>query len=696
MVRDSRYDVLFESVAIGPKVAKNRFYQVPHCNGMGYRDVSAGAEMRRIKAEGGWGVVCTEQIEVHPTSDITPYIELRLWDDADIPALARIAEKIHEGGALAGAELAHNGMNSPNLYSRLPPMGPSAMSVVTFTPEPVQAYRADKKDIRNLRKWHRAAAIRARRADYDLVYVYAAHGLGFVHYFLSRAFNDRTDEYGGSVKNRCRILREILEDTKEAIGESCGIVCRVSMDELRGSSGLEREEMEEVISHLAELPDLWDVTIAGWDNDSRSSRFAEEGHEESYIANVKKLTTKPVVGVGRYTSPDKMVSLVQKGILDFIGAARPSIADPFLPKKIEEGRLEDIRECIGCNICVSGDLTMSPIRCTQNPSMGEEWRRGWHPERHRAAGSEKSVLVVGSGPCGLEAAQTLGKRGYSVILAEGGVELGGRVILESRLPGLSAWIRVRDWREQQLRGMTNVEIYFDSLLDADAILEFGFPRVALATGSHWRADGIGRSLQRAVETDAGGRIIGVDSLLRGELPSASEVKSVVVWDTDHYYMGGVLAELLVEAGFSVTLATPASSASEWMRATLEHRFVQTRLLEKGVVIRTGLSLERVGSGEAEFSCIYTRRRELVAADAVVPVTMRLPDDGVLRDLQARSEEWADKGIEDVVAIGDAHAPATIAHAVHAGRLYGEDMDAAPLADGELPFRMERTALTPPA
>jgi dimethylamine/trimethylamine dehydrogenase len=122
----SRYDVLFEPVRIGPLTTKNRFFQVPHCNGMGYRDPSAQAAMRKVKAEGGWSVVCTEQVEIHASSDIGPFIELRIWDDQDIPALARIADAIHDGGALAGIELAHNGLNAPNLYSRETPAGPGA------------------------------------------------------------------------------------------------------------------------------------------------------------------------------------------------------------------------------------------------------------------------------------------------------------------------------------------------------------------------------------------------------------------------------------------------------------------------------------------------------------------------------------------------------------------------------------------
>ncbi|TGU69887.1 NADH:flavin oxidoreductase, partial [Mesorhizobium sp. M1C.F.Ca.ET.144.01.1.1] len=123
---------------------------------------------------------------------------------------------------------------------------------------------------------------------------------------------------------------------------------------------------------------------------------------------IKKLTSKPVVGVGRFTSPDVMVRMLKSGTLDFIGCARPSIADPFLPRKIEEGRIEDIRECIGCNICITGDMTMSISRCTQNPTFMEEWRKGWHPERMQAKGDSDSVLIVGAGPAGLEAARALG------------------------------------------------------------------------------------------------------------------------------------------------------------------------------------------------------------------------------------------------------------------------------------------------
>ena len=426
-MRDSRYDILFEPVKIGPVTARNRFYQVPHCNGMGYVRPNSLAAMREIKAEGGWSVVCTEEVWIHHSSEIVPHAEGILWDDGDIPALAKMAEAVHKHGSLAGIELQHGGYCSSNNYSRIPPIAPS--SIVSSSYNPVQARAMDKTDIANFRKWHKKAAKRSKQAGFDLIYVYAAHSGTLLTHFLSRRINSRTDEYGGSLENRVRLFRELIEETKDAVGDSCAVAVRFAVEEFLGPMGITSEnEGKEIVEMLAELPDLWDVNISKWSRDSAPSRFESEGYQESYISFVKSLTTKPVVGVGRFTSPDTMVSQIKRGVMDMIGAARPSIADPFLPKKIEEGRLDEIRECIGCNICVMSDQISVPIRCTQNPTMGEEWRRGWHPERIEPRKSDDGILVVGGGPSGLECAVALGQRGYRVILSESLSELGGRVL----------------------------------------------------------------------------------------------------------------------------------------------------------------------------------------------------------------------------------------------------------------------------
>ncbi len=687
MARDPRYDILFEPVAIGPVTAKNRFYQVPHCNGGGYRDPSAAAAMRRVKAEGGWGVIFTEQTEMHHSSEIAPYIELRLWDDADVPILAKMADAAHEYGALAGTELTYAGINGPNLYSREVPLAPTALPIRSYTSDPVSARAMTRRDIRDLRRWHRTACQRAQRAGYDLICLYAAHGHGVFQHFLSSATNQRSDEYGGSLENRARLLREVLDECKDAVGDRCGITLRLSLVEAIGALGFSNAEIRDLIEMHAELPDLWDLAHGTWAECSGPSRFVDEGAQQTLIEGIKSLTPKPVVGVGRFTSPDVMAKQVKSGILDFIGCARPSIADPFLPRKIDEGRVEDIRECIGCNICISGDMTMSISRCTQNPTFMEEWRKGWHPERIEPKGESESVLVVGAGPAGLEAARALGERGYRVVLAEAGKRLGGRVARERALPGLAAWGRVADYREYQLGQMANVEIYLDSELAADDILEFGSEHVCLATGSSWRADGVARYHVVPMADDGSLPVFTPDDLMDGRLPAGR----IVVFDDDHYYMGGVVAELLAARDCAVTLVTPAAQVSAWTVNTLEQPSIHARLIELGVEIELNRAVGAIAAGEIRTDCVYTGATRMLAADAIVTVASRTGNDALWQELAAREDEWADRGIRSIRLIGDAEAPAPIAWATYAGHRYARELDTPERGDA-LPFRREITQL----
>ena len=683
--RDPRYDVLFEPVKIGPVTAKNRFYQVPHCNGMGRGYPSSMAEMRGVKAEGGWAVVCTEEVEIHPTGEHSPLIEGRLWDDGDIPVFAKMCAKIHAHGGLAGIEPTHDGVTTVNRYSREVPLGPSHRPVDYH--DPVQARAMDKADIRAMRRWYVDAARRARTAGFDIVYVYAGHDLGQLMHFLSRRRNDRTDEYGGSLENRVRLLREVLEETKEAVGETCAVALRLAVEELEGEEGITSGgEGRDIVEMLAELPDLWDVNVSDWTNDSLTSRFGEAGFQESHIAFVKRVTSKPVVGVGRYTSPDRMVSLVRSGVLDLIGAARPSIADPFLPKKVEEGRLEDIRECIGCNICVSSDFLAVPLRCTQNPTMGEEWRRGWHPERIAPKTADERVLVVGGGPAGLEAACALGKRGYEVTLAEAGGALGGRVARESALPGLAEWRRVLDYRAYQISQMANVETYLDSAMTPEQVLEFAADHVAIATGARWCASGVGRANHAPVPVAGGARVLTPDDIMDG----AEAEGPVVIFDDDHYYMGGVLAEKLRAAGREVTLVTPASVVSDWTVNTLEQGRIQTRLMEMEVGIVPLHSLSAIGRESVTLECVYTEREREIPCATLVMVTMRRPEDALWRAVSEAAE--AGPAPKSVLRIGDCLGPGTIAAAVYSGHRYARELGE-PEADG-VPFRRELPALAP--
>ena len=670
MTRDPSHDILFQPLKIGPVETKNRFYQVPHCSGMGWRRPRALATMRGVKAAGGWGVVNTEFCSVHPTSDNDAYPYAALWDNDDIRAHRLMTDAVHAHGALAGVELWLGGGMVTNFGTRLPALGlrdrPQTDSSVLH---PGQARKIDKQDIRDIRKWHRDAALRAVEAGFNIVYVYATHGY-LLSEFMDPVNNTRTDEYGGCLENRMRLVRELIEETKDAVGHKCAVATRFSV-------GLDMPETYDAFAMIAELPDLWDLVVPDYGIEMGVSRFVKEASFTDHIAKAKGLTTKPVVAVGRFTSPDTMARVIRLGGQDLIGAARPSIADPFLPIKISEGRVDDIRECIGCNICYAHDSLGVPLRCTQNPTMGEEWRHGWHPEHVGVAAAPSRVLVVGGGPAGLEAARVLGERGHRVLLAESARTLGGRITKEARLPGLSEWARVRDWRLRQIAKLSAVEVFLESHMTAPDVLELGVNHVIIATGAVWSSDTVGRHSDTGLEMEAAGQIINAETVLAGVAITAPHI---VIYDDDHYYLGSVLALELRQKGHRVTLATPAGRSCDWGQWTTETEQSNAELTAAGVEILPNVMLSAAPKGAARLMNVLTGRVQDLACDAIIPLTRRLPVLSLYDDLQSQPAALKVAGIGSLIRIGDAEAPNIIAAAVQSGYRaamdLGEDIDLA--------------------
>jgi dimethylamine/trimethylamine dehydrogenase len=694
MARNSRYDILFEPVKIGPVTSRNRFYAVPHAAGMTNAMPHMRAAFRGIKAQGGWGVVCTGYVSIDPSSDDAPLPYATLWDEDDVRSHALMTEAVHAEGALAGIELWHGGGSVMNRSSRLPPLSPSGTGWMATHVNFMGNQRPkvmELQDIRQLLTWQADAARRARRAGFDIIYVYA--GMGYLPYeFLLPEWNQRTDAYGGSVANRVRLVRELLEVTHEAVEGHCAVALRISLEELRARpSAVAASEAHEVVALLAELPDLWDVKLDSSPTDCAPSRFAPEGSHEAVIDFVKKLTTKPVVGVGRFTSPDTMVGQIRRGVLDLIGAARPSIADPFLPLKIDEGREQEIRECIGCNICISSWHDSVPVRCTQNPTIGEEWRRGWHPERVAPAASAASVLIVGAGPSGLECALTLGRRGYEVTVAEAADDIGGRLRFETRLPGLGAWGRVLDWRRGQLARLSNVNIYRGNRLAAEDILELGNRHVVIATGARWA-----RLLYSPLEVPYG-RLEGPNVYTPDDLAEGARLEGpVAVYDFDHYYMGSVLAEHLARGGLEVRYVTPAGHASAWGVMSNEQPQVHRALAASGVALHTLTRVTAFERGELLLAQQFTNVESRWPCKALVIVGARFANDFLHAALQGRPDDLRRAGISSVTRIGDALAPGALVHAVYSGHRYARELEQDPQTAGTRRDAPLRTADPAPA
>ncbi len=697
MTTDPRYDLLFEPIQLGPKTLKNRFWQVPHCNGAGSERPGMQAAFREVKAEGGWGAIFTEVCFFTFDSDITPWVGCRLIDQGDMRNLALMCDSIHKHDALAGVELTHGSSFCLNAESRMPGRAPTQM------PNEIEgmasAREMTKKDIRRIQREHVEGALKARQTGFDLLTVFA--GLATLpNYFLYPFNNKRTDEYGGSFENRCRFSIELMEMIREKI-DDCAIGMRFPIDTLEepygyGDLGVRAEQegarFIEVMDHLV---DYWDINIGtlNWGEDAGSSRFFDSNHQSKYTKHAKRVSKKPIVNVGRFTDPDLMLKVIKSEQCDIIGAARPSIADPFLPRKIAEGRIEDIRECIGCNICVSRwEKGGPPIWCTQNPTSGEEYRRNWHPEIYLpTANPSAPVMVVGAGPAGLECAMTLGLRGYELVhVVEAESHIGGHLDWVSKLPGFGTWKRVIDWREGQIRTRTYVQTMTNTKLSYEDALDCGAEHLIFATGSHWDGSGMSALLHD--------HIAGVNSNMpevatpeQYVLEKKQMGDKVLVVDNDAYYMGSAMAQLLAENGHQVTYVTYGETVGPYLRYTLEEQRMYEKLMELGCTMIAQHFTVAAEDGVAVLVHMWSGQEQTVEYDSIMLVTHRISNCEIYDRLQKSPEAMEAAGIKSIHLIGDAHTPGMIAQAVFSGTRLAREFDSED-PDQHKPFIRERRLL----
>src|SRR5215470_9910708 len=668
---DARYAILFEPVSIGPKTLPNRFYQVPHASGFGSARPRAQAAFRAVKAEGGWGGVCVEYAPISPDADDLPAISAEVWDDRDARALGLTAEAIHAHGALAGLELYHGGATCPNGSSRAVRVAPSQLTSGVLWGG--LAKEMDTADIARIQRNWVQAARRARDAGFDIVYVYGAHGY-LMTQFLSPLTNRRTDGYGGSLAGRGRFWLETLAAVREAVGGECAIATRIAVHGDSGVPGIHADEMLKLVAMADNLVDLWDVTVGSWPEDSGTSRYYPEGHERPWAHRMREATAKPVVAVGRYGNPDLMAEVIRSGAVDLIGSARQAIADPFLPRKVAEGRLDEIRECTGSNLCILREETFNHIGCVQNATAGEEYRRGWHPESFPAAADpDRSVLIVGAGPAGMECAVVLGKRGFTAVhLVEAEPEIGGRLRWTRRLPTLGDWGRIIDWRAVQLAKLPGVKVITGRSLAAADVLDYGADLVVLATGSSWRGDGAqpGYPDPMPGADPAMPHVLTPEQVCAGKRPPG---RRVVVYDTDGYYAGPGVAELLAADGFEVTVVTTFPVLSPVSDQTLEGDMLRAHLHLAGVAVAHATTITEIAPGSVTGHDRYGEPWS-AGCDGVVLVTQQASRDALYTELAGDPAALAAAGITGPYRIGDAVAPRMISEAIFDGHRLAREID----------------------
>ncbi|MFC5337078.1 FAD-dependent oxidoreductase [Leucobacter denitrificans] len=698
MTLSDRYSILFEPIKVGPHTAKNRFWSTPHAIGYGIDNVASQAGVRSTRAAGGWGVVFTEANTISPDMDKTPFKMSRMWDEGDVRNQRFVVDEIRRNGALAGIELEYNVSVNPMAEGRgLQPkmvsggIGDSGLSVAYAG----TLLELDREGIEEIKQIYVSAALRARDAGFDLVTFHAGHAASIIAHFLIPYYNTRTDEYGGSVENRTRFAREMLQAVRDAVGPGIAFGLRLGVDTLDepiglGDRGLRSDgDTPEVIKQLDDLVDYWDFVpgVVDWGIDAQSSRTVAENHEKKWVDGLKAFTTKPVVNVGRFNSPDTMVEVLKSGQCDFIGAARAGIADPYLPEKVRTNNIGDIRECIGCNICVSRDMISMPLQCTQNATAGEEFRRGWNPENFTPAKNrDEPVLIIGAGPAGMECAMILGKRGFeNVHLVEKDSKIGGSINWVSNIPGRHEWRRLVEYRELQLSQLDNVEVILNTEFTAEEALEYGAGIIIAATGSHYMRNGIDPYNRLPIGLDPvyGERVLTPEQVVRDGVEVG---KRVVVVDYDGYFMGPGIAEMLAKRGCEVVLATRGEHIGEYQRYTLEISHTLRDLRDLGVKLRTETSV--IPAGDSKVALVSPDWQEEFEFDNIVLVGPRTSDNGLFKGLLDRRNEWAENDVSMVHRIGDSVRPHFIAEAIFSGHRLAREIDSENPAK-PLPFIRER-------
>jgi dimethylamine/trimethylamine dehydrogenase len=368
--------------------------------------------------------------------------------------------------------------------------------------------------------------------------------------------------------------------------------------------------------------------------------------------------------------------------------------------------LEDIRECIGCNICVSKFQQGGQIMCTQNVTIGEEYRRGWHPEKFTTTKSPCSVLIVGAGPAGMECARVLGERGYTVHLREAERELGGHWKSIATLPRLAEWARVISYREIQLRKLKkNVAVHTGvGPMSTDEVLRYGADRVVVATGYHWSSDGRGANYGPIEGADTSlPHVLTPTQIMQGkEVPG----KRALILDGDGHFMGIALAELLANRGKEVTYVCDAPDVAEYGVFTMESGNNKRLLFEKGVTTYCNHWVERIEPDHVRLTYLYKFGPELTGprsgsvprrdnggefdlpVDAVVLVTSRYSEDRLWRELKARKAEWAAHEIQAIFRTGDCKAPVQLNQAMWDAHRLAREFDS-PHPAYPLPWIRER-------
>jgi 2,4-dienoyl-CoA reductase-like NADH-dependent reductase (Old Yellow Enzyme family)/thioredoxin reductase len=605
------FEALFEPVKIGSLELKNRVV-VPALSTLTANPDGSCVEQyiayHEAKARGGWGLIIAEYFGVSPTSGFFPRL-FGLWNDQLIENHRRLTERVHACGGKIAAQVNHSGRQTASFITGEQPVGPSAVRDPSMPEVPKALTR---EQIREIVERFGDTALAVKKAGYDAVELYGAHGF-LISNFLSRSANLRTDEYGGPIEGRCRFVVEIIRNIRRKVGTGYPILMRMSTEEFV-PGGLTLGETKAIAIALEQAGiDAIDCSQGVYSTSDRIvpptstplAAFVENA------AEIKKVVNVPVIAVGRINDPYVAEAVLRSGKADLVAMGRASLADPQFLNKVRAGNLDDILYCIGCNQgCIDQNGLGKPMRCLVNPLTGRESEIELTPVRKR-----KKILVAGGGVTGCEAALIAAQRGHEIALFEKSDSLGGLWNLAALPPGRAELLTFVRWQRLQLN-KHGVKVMLNCELTPQIVKEEKPDAVIIATGSRLTVpplDGIN-----------GQHVVLATDVLRGDCTVG---RNVVILSC-----GGPVAaltgEYLHQYGSNVTIVeTHAELARNVGRET---RLVLLENLEKNEIpTYAGARLKEVTSHSVTFEH-QGREHKLEGIDTVVVVPAAKP----LNELEA--------------------------------------------------------------
>ena len=637
---------LMSPIDVGPFTLRNRIVSTGHTTAYNPDGLIGDQEIAYHvrKAQGGIALSVTGSTTVHPSGGAPQMHLLVNFDDSVLPGYRKLAEAMRAHGARMLIQLTHLASGFASHHTGHPTWAPSQVMGEFARELPHVMTTAEIETL--LDAFHKAAK-RIRAAGLDGIEL-QAFAASLAVQFMSPYTNKRTDQWGGSLKNRLRFTREMMRVCREALGPDRALAMKIAGDELV-DGGLHLPEMQEIVRELDADRMIDFYVIASGNNMEKFARVdhwpptpAPQALHANLAQGIRSVTSRPVAALARIVSPAIAERLIADGVCDMVAMVRANIADPDLPSKLASGRARDIRPCVGDSTgCIDRIIEGEPMRCIYNPAIGRE--REWATIDRAAV--PRRVLVIGGGPAGLEAARVAALRGHRVTLFERADELGGAARVTARQPGREELIRIARWLGDQVRAL-GVDVRLATEATLERVRAERPDVVILATGA--------RPVEPPVRPGTV-PVVSASAVLSGDVEAG---RNVLVVDHTGQQAGCAVAELVADRGGRAEVVSrqfhPAVDCGLTNTVSLYRR-----LFRKGVELTAHHDLREVDEeGVTLFNYYNQRERRVVGLDQVVVVTSPVPNDDLLAPLK-------EAGL-DVRAVGDCVAPRDIENATYEG------------------------------